>query len=108
MNRFEKNSSFFYIIIKFMIPLTVLLLIFALYAISIQSIQTESEARQYESLQNALYRDVIQCYSIEGTYPPNLTYLQEHYGLTYNKDLFFVDYQTFGSNIMPDITIIKQ
>ena len=28
-------------------------------------------------------------------------------GLTYNEELFYVDYQSIGSNIYPDITIIR-
>jgi hypothetical protein len=34
--------------------------------------------------------------------------LKENYGLTYDEDLFFVDYQTIGSNILPDVTIIEK
>ena len=36
-----------------------------------------------------------------------LEYLESHYGLTYDHDLFFVDYQAIGSNIMPDVTIVR-
>ena len=28
--------------------------------------------------------------------------------LTYDEDLFFVDYQTVGANIYPDVTIIEK
>ena len=45
---------------------------------------------------------------MEGSYPESLQYLKEHYGLTYDDDKFFVDYQTLGSNIMPDVTIIDR
>ena len=34
--------------------------------------------------------------------------LKAHYGLTYDEDLFFVDYQTVGANIYPDVTIIEK
>ena len=37
-----------------------------------------------------------------------LSYMEEHYGLTYDKDLFFVDYQPIGSNIRPDVTVISR
>lgn len=29
-------------------------------------------------------------------------------GLTYNKKLFFVDYQVIGENIAPDIVVIER
>lgn len=62
--------------------------------------------RQQESLENAINRDIIHCYALEGYYPPSLAYMEEHYGLTYDKDLFFVDYRPIGSNMRPDVTIL--
>ncbi|MCR4902477.1 MAG: hypothetical protein K6A23_06440 [Butyrivibrio sp.] len=66
----------------------------------------DTVTNQQESLQRALHRDIIQCYSIEGIYPPSLDYIKEHYGLTYDESLFFVDYQPIGANIYPDVTIV--
>ncbi|WP_026652056.1 hypothetical protein [Butyrivibrio proteoclasticus] len=63
--------------------------------------------KQQESLESAIARDIVQCYSIEGRYPPSLEYLQEHYGLTYDDETFFVDYRPIGSNLYPDVTVIK-
>ena len=63
--------------------------------------------KQQESLENALERDIVQCYAIEGMYPPDLPYLENHYGLTYDKTMFFVDYQPIASNLYPDVTVIK-
>lgn len=62
--------------------------------------------KQKESLENALDRAIVQCYALEGTYPPSLDYIKEHYGLTYNEDLFYVTYESIGSNLRPDVTII--
>lgn len=63
--------------------------------------------KQQESLENALARDIVQCYAIEGTYPPSLDYLKEHYGLVYDESTFFVDYQPIAANLYPDVTVIK-
>lgn len=63
-------------------------------------------ARQQESLENAINRDIAQCYALEGAYPPSLEYIKEHYGLTYDENTFFVDYQPIASNLYPDVTII--
>lgn len=51
---------------------------------------------------------IVYCYATEGTYPESLEDLKAHYGLTYDEDLFFVDYQTVGANIYPDVTIIEK
>ena len=55
-----------------------------------------------------LGRGIIHCYSMEGAYPESLQYLKDHYGLTYDEDRFFVDYQVLGSNLLPDVTIIDR
>ena len=62
--------------------------------------------RQQESLVNAVHRDIIQCYAIDGMYPPSLEYLTEHYGLVWDPETFFVDYEPIASNIYPDVTVI--
>ena len=62
-------------------------------------------SRQQTSLENAIHRDIVQCYALEGIYPPNLAYLKEHYGLTWDTETFFVDYEPIGSNLYPDVTV---
>lgn len=66
----------------------------------------ESLQDQHDALENALSRDITSCYALEGSYPPDLQYLEDHYGLTYDRDLFFVDYRPIASNIRPDFFII--
>ncbi|WP_242847353.1 hypothetical protein [Dorea sp. D27] len=59
-------------------------------------------------METAVSRGIAHCYAIEGAYPESLQYLEAHYGLIYDKDRFFIDYQILGSNIMPDVTIIDK
>lgn len=100
--RREKASITSYLPVLLMV---VVLAVFVLFANSITSTNT---AREKEILQNAIERSVTQCYALEGTYPSSLSYLEEHYGLLYNKEQFFVDYQYIGGNLRPDITIIER
>lgn len=69
-------------------------------------IAKDNEGYQQNSLICALRRDIAQCYAIEGFYPPDLSYLEEHYGLTYDTSAFYIDYSAFGSNLYPDVTVI--
>lgn len=78
------------------------------FLLSFGSISEGTRKRQLESLENALARNVIHYYSLEGKYPDSLDILQEKYGLTYNKEFFYVDYRFMGDNIYPDITIIEE
>lgn len=83
------------------------LLLLALFLIGITSVNKTTIEKQQESLQTALERDVLHCYAVEGFYPPSLDYIKEHYGLSYDEDTFYVDYKPIGSNIMPDMTILR-
>ena len=77
-----------------------------IFWLGISSISETTLNKQKESLENALNRNIIHCYAVEGFYPPSLEYIEEHYGLIYDKDTFFVDYQPIGSNMRPDVTIL--
>lgn len=107
MNRFESHKGLNKIRL---IPLPILgfILLFLLFLGGVSSVSDTTYEKQEESLHTAIERSVIQCYAVEGTYPPSLTYLEDHYGITYNHDLFFVDYQVYGSNIFPDITVLRK
>lgn len=70
------------------------------------SVKTSEE--QKKSLEEAVWRGITQCYAIEGRYPESLEYLKKEYGVQYDSDRFFVDYQPLGSNIVPDVTIIER
>lgn len=93
---------------KMFLSVAVFLVIALVFWQGISSVSTGTKRRQRESLENALVRSVTHCYALEGAYPETLAYLKEHYGLTYDESLFFVDYQPIGSNILPDITIIER
>lgn len=93
---------------KFLFSLCAFLLILLLFMQGISSLSDSTARRQKESLEDAIMHDITYCYTIEGTYPESLEYLKENYGLTYDEDLFFVDYRVSGSNILPDVTIIER
>ena len=48
------------------------------------------------------------CYAAEGFYPPDVAYMQEHYGLQLDNNRFTVRYVLQASNLMPDITVLDK
>ena len=60
------------------------------------------------AIRDAIRRSALQCYVVEGVYPPDLAYLQDHYGLQVNTDNYYVVYEAFASNLPPDITVIHK
>lgn len=107
MNRFSSTRKL-HRPSSFSLSLLLFFLLLLLFWQGISYVGRSTTQKQEESLRTALERSVSQCYALEGIYPPSLSYLEEHYGLTYDKELFFVDYQAIGSNLLPDITIIRK
>lgn len=108
MNRFEQPSPHIGKKFFFILPAAAFIILFFLFLEGINSISATTLEKQQESLETALSRSIAQCYAVEGTYPPSLDYLKEHYGLTYDEDHFFIDYQVFGSNLLPDVTVLRR
>lgn len=72
---------------------------------SFQNIAKQTEQEQLKSAELALRRAVVQCYALEGQYPPNIKYLEDHYGLQMNQDKYVIHYQSLGGNLLPQISI---
>lgn len=108
MNRFEKTH---FIPIKYISRFVSILFFTVLMVLFIRGVNSVSETtreKQQESLETALQHSIAQCYAVEGSYPVSVNYLSEHYGLTYDADEFIVDYDYYGSNIYPDVTVIRK
>ena len=86
------------------LALTVCFILFFLTALS--NLDNGKELEDKAQLENALHRAAVCCYAIEGAYPDSPDYLIEKYGLQYNRQRFIIKYAFYGSNYMPDITVL--
>ena len=91
-----------------LLSLCIFALLFLSFFFAVEHFSESTKQRQLESLENAIHQGIVYCYTLEGHYPESIEYMKEHYGLTYNEELFFVDYRLQGTNIMPDVTIIPR
>ncbi|WP_101697751.1 hypothetical protein [Clostridium minihomine] len=69
--------------------------------------ETNQQENRTLLLQN-IDRAVLNCYAIEGMYPPTFQYLQQNYGVQVDSEKYYVDYQIFASNIKPVIQILER
>ena len=106
MNRFHKERKKHSLAGRLFVPLLSFAAVMLFLWVGIRDASDAASAEQEKSLKNAIQRSVVHCYAVEGSYPPSLEYLKDHYGLTYDGDRYLVDYRIFGSNLMPDITVI--
>lgn len=88
------------------LPIAILALTLALLIPGFYSVAGRTDGRQTQVLEDALRRASIQCYAIEGRYPPSVQYLEDHYGVLVDHERYAVFYDGFASNLMPDITVI--
>lgn len=79
-----------------------------LFVSSALTFSKRSGERGAETLRDAIRRALVQCYAIEGRYPPSVEYLEENYGIKIDRDRYDVFYSGFASNFMPDITVNLQ
>lgn len=88
--------------------LSLLLLVgfLCLILLGVQEVSSRAGEEQLHALDQAIRHATIQCYAIEGRYPPSVAYLEEHYGIFIDHEKYYVFYSGFASNIMPDITVI--
>ena len=68
----------------------------------------ENTEETTRSLKEAIQRSALQCYVVEGVYPPDLDYLKENYGLTVNIKDYYIDYEIFAENLPPEIRVIPR
>jgi hypothetical protein len=108
MNRFTQSRRFTLSNIWKLLSFIFLLGFIAFFISGVTSVDSTTTDEQAKSLETAVRRSIAQCYAVEGTYPPSLDYLKEHYGLIYDTESYYIDYTAIGSNIMPDVTILPR
>ena len=108
MNRFEQKRISLGRRLISLLPVLAFLLLFLLFLRGIGSVNESTLSKQQESLETALERSISQCYAVEGCYPPSLEYLEQHYGLLYDEKNFLIDYEYYGSNLLPEVTILRR
>ena len=88
-----------------LIPAALAVLLMFTSALSNLDDGRRSEGRR--QLEDAVRRSAVACYAAEGIYPPDLEYLEEHYGVQVDRERYTVVYEVFASNLMPDVTVLE-
>ena len=76
---------------NFIISIIFFFMVIAVFTLGTTLVADRTDAQEQKTLEQAISRGLVHCYSTEGSYPESLQYLKEHYGLTYDEDRFFVD-----------------
>jgi hypothetical protein len=57
------------------------------------------------SVERAIHSSVVQCYALEGSYPPSLEYLEKNYGLLLDRTRYAFLYEVPGANLAPIVGV---
>lgn len=87
--------------------IAVFLALATLFLLALSFLTRQNDAREARLLERALKRAIVTCYAIEGRYPPDLTYIRECYGVTYDASRYAVRYEAFASNVMPRVRVTR-
>lgn len=79
-----------------------------LFLAGLSNLDRDRSEEGRKQLEEALRRGAVACYAAEGIYPPDLEYLEEHYGVQVDEERYAVFYEVFASNLMPDITVLER
>ena len=90
------------------IKLVVIALILVGAVLLVDNISKSEQTTESEIVRQSIKDAAINCYAVEGAYPDNLEYLRENYMLAYNEDNYFVTYNPFSSNHIPDIYVTER
>ena len=94
---------------KKLIAVTVLVCtVLLLFSAGLSHLEQGQHREDKQLLEEALRRTAVACYAAEGFYPPDVAYMQQHYGLQFDESRFSVRYEVFASNLMPNITVLDK
>ena len=94
-------------LVKSVIIVAVPVIAAVLLAIASEKIGGRQESESLKQLETTVRKAVMTCYATEGVYPPNVDYIEDHYGIQIDHDRYTVFYEIFGDNIMPQITVME-
>ena len=89
---------------KWWIPLAGVLL----FSVAVSRLDADREQQAVSRLEDSVRRTAVSCYASRGFYPPSVAYMEEQWGLQYDKEHYVIRYEAFASNLMPEITVLEK
>lgn len=84
------------------------LIVGVLLALGCSGTRVHTQSEEVRLMKQAITKAIVQCYAMEGVYPPSMEYISKHYGVKVDEEKYIVHYEIFASNIMPEVTVIPK
>ena len=95
-------------VLAFVLPCVLFAAMLVWFVIAASNAASSTDKRDLSVLKTNVENGITMCYAVEGTYPVSIEYLCENYGIIYDKDKYFIDYERFASNIRPSVTVFER
>ena len=86
--------------------LAILAAVVCFFFVAVGGASDKADASSAATLEKAIKRAAVQCYAVEGFYPPDVAYLANHYGVILDSR-FIVEYSAFSGNNLPIIKVLQ-
>ena len=93
-------------VLSFILLLFLIMVFWTLMA-GMTNVSEHAADEQLQTMKAMAMRACIQCYALEGSFPPSLEHLQ-NYGFVIDESRYHYMYTIAGANIMPNLEIIKK
>ncbi len=87
------------------LTLLVFCLLIGCLFLGFSNLEKTEDDQDYLRVEESIRKTVMACYAIEGSYPEDIEYLKENYGLYFNDELYQVHFRYLGGNIMPEYKV---
>ena len=94
--------------ISVLIGLVLVGVLFGVLTVTRRNAGRDVDEESITAIRKAVEQSALQCYVVEGAYPPSLSYLQENYGLRINTEDYYVVYRAYAENQLPDIRVARR
>ena len=94
--------------ISVLIGLVLVGVLFGVLTVTRRNAGRDVDEESITAIRKAVEQSALQCYVVEGAYPPSLSYLQENYGLTVNTKDYLIVYTPFAENLPPDVRVLER
>ena len=102
------HSDFFQVIKNHLFAIIFYAGILVFIIVAIRQTEIRRNAEGIRLTRDSIQRAVISCYALEGRYPQDLQYIRDNYGVRIDDEKYFVAYEIFASNLMPEITVLER
>lgn len=95
-------------VISIIVSVLIFAIVIVIVFVSISNYSMKVDEKKLVDMKNTVLSYAVQCYALEGHYPPDVAYLEQNYGLQLDTDTYVYHYDLFASNILPHVAVLQK